>query len=159
MGASLSGHSCARRRARVPGTAASFGQRVHPPPPPAEPPPAVNIRLHFDSGWEVIPEPGIAGRDLPQISPAAFRGATVATRPALLRFRRAVRKIIAQLLLRQIWSRVGGFLNTTTGRRSRKHATLSALWRDYTPLIQRIAPLYKHLRRQNGRLVYRARRS
>lgn len=71
------------------------------------------------------------------------------------RVKRCVRKIIRILSVRKCWSRLGAWLNTAQSNRSRHRRTIARVWNDMTPFIRRQTALFRHLKRQRGRLVYR----
>ena len=96
--------------------------------------------------WELIAPaaPVVVDRVLPAI-----------VTPARLKFQRAVKKIKNLLVLRKLWSRLGGWLNVSAFRHhpSRKSVawTFAYLGR---VVVRPVAPLFNHLVRRRGRLQY-----
>ena len=107
---------------------------------------AIVFDNHLD--WEVIPQPiaHIDAAQMPQLP------------QAVLRFRKAVRKIKTVLRIRLLWARIGHMLNRNRTLRlhtTRRHDVLSSVWRALRPNTWKYALLFTHLKRTNGILHYK----
>jgi hypothetical protein len=109
--------------------------------------------------WELI-APAVPVVD----QPSAYRGRFVfqgnrvlpaIVAPACLKFQRVVKKIKNLLVLRKLWSRLGGWLNVSAFRH---HPSRKAVAWTYVYLgrvvVRPVAPLFNHLVRRRGRLQY-----
>ena len=112
--------------------------------------------------WELI-APAVPVVD----QPSAYRGRFVfqgnrvlpaIVTPACLKFQRVVKKIKNLLVLRKLWSRLGGWLNVSAFRH---HPSRKAVAWTYVYLgrvvVRPVAPLFNHLVRRRGRLQYNRR--
>ena len=92
-------------------------------------------RAAFEDDWEVV----------------------LAPEPRNIRFRRAIKKVVTLLLVRQTWSRVGRWLQKDRSHRNRQQRrVLQDLWKAWA--VSHVRPVigaFSHLERRNGVLRYR----
>jgi hypothetical protein len=96
------------------------------------------------------------------VTPACLQPAAVPARvrfqpaavPARVRFQRAVKKVKNLLVLRKLWSRLGGWLNVSAFRHRPSRKSVAWTFAYLGKVVRPVAPLFNHLVRRRGRPQY-----
>lgn len=109
---------------------------------------AIILNENIDE-WELIP-PGLAAVNAPP--------------PNVVRrtFKSAVRQVVKLLHLRKLWSRLGTWLNATANHRAyrvggtlfHRRQLIQIVWSQLGSYLRAFAVMFRHLRRNRGRLEY-----